>query len=238
MQDFWPSPLPGQEKIRASIVAQPSFPHPLPDHRGDSCWNRPLTPPSQIGSDRNVCSAQALARGSFAKAIPQGSAQGGRDGMKLVHDGSAGFVRRDLVVFALIGVALGALTYRGTRLSPPAPQATLTATEAETKAAAGEITLIDIRRPDEWHSTGIAAPAHPLDMRQQDFLARLRDIVPPGTPVAVICARGVRSARVAAQMRQAGFDQVLDVPEGMIGSAAGPGWVARGLPLKPYDGET
>ncbi|WP_209313637.1 rhodanese-like domain-containing protein [Jannaschia formosa] len=98
---------------------------------------------------------------------------------------------------------------------------------------AGEITLIDIRRPDEWAETGIAAGAHPLDMRRGDFVAALSGIVDGGrdAPVALICARGVRSDRMSARLAEAGFTRIVDVPEGMLGSAAGPGWLARDLPV-------
>jgi len=41
----------------------------------------------------------------------------------------------------------------------------------------------------------------------------------------------VRSARVSNQLIAAGFTYIIDVPEGMLGSAAGPGWLERGLPL-------
>jgi hypothetical protein len=37
---------------------------------------------------------------------------------------------------------------------------------------------------------------------------------------------------MAARMEAAGFTRILDVPEGMVGSAAGPGWIARGLPVE------
>jgi len=33
-------------------------------------------------------------------------------------------------------------------------------------------------------------------------------------------------------LTEAGFTQVYNVKEGMAGSAAGPGWIARGLPLQ------
>jgi len=97
----------------------------------------------------------------------------------------------------------------------------------------GDVVLVDIRRPDEWDETGIPEGAHPIDMRGDAFvddLLRLtggaRDI-----PVALICARGVRSDRMSARLAEAGFTRVVDVPEGMLGSAAGPGWLGRGLPV-------
>ncbi len=110
---------------------------------------------------------------------------------------------------------------------------TLTAPQALAQATAGTLTLIDIRRPDEWADTGIPAPAHPVDMRAPDFEAALTRIMMGNrdAPVALICARGVRSMRMAARLQAAGFTNVIDVPEGMLGSSAGPGWRARGLPV-------
>ncbi|MDB2407486.1 rhodanese-like domain-containing protein [Jannaschia sp.] len=98
---------------------------------------------------------------------------------------------------------------------------------------AGDVTLIDIRRPDEWDKTGIADGAYPLDMRRADFVVALSEITGGSLdrPVALICARGVRSDRMSARLAQAGFTRIVDVPEGMLGSAAGPGWLKRGLPV-------
>lgn len=93
--------------------------------------------------------------------------------------------------------------------------------------------MIDIRRPDEWARTGVAEGAYPLDMRRDDFIEALAMLVDEqrDQPIALICARGVRSDRMSARLRQAGFDRIIDVPEGMLGSAAGPGWIARDLPV-------
>ena len=110
---------------------------------------------------------------------------------------------------------------------------TLTAPEAHAAALAGDIILIDIRRPDEWAVTGSGEGAHRLDMRRDDFEVALAALTGGNTdaPVALICARGVRSARVANRLAEAGFTRIIDVPEGMLGSAAGPGWIRRGLPV-------
>ncbi|WP_298261894.1 rhodanese-like domain-containing protein [uncultured Litoreibacter sp.] len=104
---------------------------------------------------------------------------------------------------------------------------------AHKQAVAGEITLIDIRRPDEWARTGSGVGAQQLDMRRKDFIEALTTIVNGNTdsPVALICARGVRSARMSNLLEQAGFTTIIDVPEGMLGSASGPGWLKRGLPV-------
>lgn len=104
--------------------------------------------------------------------------------------------------------------------------------DAHTAALTGTVLLIDIRRPDEWERTGVGEAAVPLDMRRSDFIDALlartkgrRDV-----PVALICARGVRSRRMTERLTEAGFSTIIDVPEGMLGSGAGPGWLKRGLP--------
>ena len=113
------------------------------------------------------------------------------------------------------------------------PGSIITAPQAHAKAVSGEITLIDIRRPDEWARTGSGEGAHRIDLRVDDFAARVQaaaggDIT---APIALICARGVRSARTSNQLIKAGFTNIIDVPEGMLGSPGGPGWIARGLPI-------
>lgn len=100
-------------------------------------------------------------------------------------------------------------------------------------ASSGEILLIDIRRPDEWSSTGSPASGQRLDMRRDDFTQALLALTDGATDarVALICARGVRSSRLTNSLIEAGFTNIIDVPEGMLGSGAGPGWINEGLPL-------
>ncbi len=111
--------------------------------------------------------------------------------------------------------------------------AQISATEAHRRLTAGEILLVDIRRPDEWARTGTADGAIRLDMRREDFAEALLDATggDRGASVALICARGVRSARLANQLSAAGFEAIIDVPEGMLGSPKGAGWIAERLPL-------
>lgn len=138
---------------------------------------------------------------------------------------------------ALLGGA-GALALGGTNLFLAAITETVEGAQIDAPTAyrlATEegIVLIDIRRPEEWAATGSGAGAHRLDMRRPDFLDEVFRLAEGDRtrPIAVICARGVRSARLSNAMAEAGFTNIIDVPEGMIGSPAGPGWIARGLPL-------
>lgn len=150
------------------------------------------------------------------------------------HKAPSRIARRGFAVAGLAVLGVGGIgAARWFNVSAQVQKGDLTAPVALDKAQSGEITLIDIRRPDEWARTGIGAGAVPIDMRSDTFIETLlaqtkgrRDV-----PVALICARGVRSARLAAQLQEAGFSRVLDVPEGMLGSGAGPGWLKRGLPV-------
>lgn len=120
-----------------------------------------------------------------------------------------------------------------TALTEDFPGGIISAPEAHERAVAGEITLVDIRRPDEWARTGSGEGAHRIDLRVEDFAAQVQAAAGGDldAPIALICARGVRSARVSNRLMEAGFTNIIDVPEGMLGSAAGPGWLERGLPV-------
>lgn len=121
---------------------------------------------------------------------------------------------------------MGARADEATQMTPP---------EAHAAAGRGDILLVDIRRPDEWVETGVGEFAVPLDLRTDDFIESVRAARrDDAQPVAVICARGVRSARTTVRLVKAGITSIIDVPEGMLGSRAGPGWLARDLPIVSY----
>ena len=144
------------------------------------------------------------------------------------------FARRGFVLGGLAVLGVGALgSARWFNVNAQVTAGDLSAPDAHAAARAGEIVLIDIRRPDEWARTGVPEGGIGIDMRRDDFVDVLLAQVDgdPSRPVALICARGVRSARMSARLRAAGFTQIIDVPEGMLGSGAGPGWLRRGLPV-------
>lgn len=113
----------------------------------------------------------------------------------------------------------------------------LTPPQALAAVEAGDLLLVDVRRPDEWQSTGIAKGAVPIDLRRDDFAEAVRAArVSDTQPIAVICARGVRSARMTRVLTEAGLTPLVDIPEGMLGSRSGPGWLERGLPITKWGG--
>ena len=138
--------------------------------------------------------------------------------------------------FLGLGVAsAGAVIWGWNRPPETSPDTNLDPAAAQKAALAGDLTLIDIRTPREWQTTGVGRGAIPLDMRRADFVAQL-DRITEGNrsrPVALICAGGARSARMTRMLDREGFTRVINVPEGMNGSAAGPGWLRRGLETNP-----
>ena len=138
--------------------------------------------------------------------------------------------RHFLIGASSLGLGLGASAIA---LKPAQAEQRMTAPEVLAAVRQNKAILIDVRRPDEWAATGVAQGALPFDLRADDFIENVQSAMRanPGLPVALICARGVRSRRVAARLDKAGIKNVIDVPEGMLGSQAGPGWLKRGLPV-------
>lgn len=115
---------------------------------------------------------------------------------------------------------------------------TLAAPDAYAQAQAGKLTLIDIRRPDEWRQTGVAQGAIRVNMLHpqgpQGFVRQVLAEVDGNldAPIGLICRTGNRTTQMQKVLQDAGFTQVVNIKEGMVGSAAGPGWIKRGLPVE------
>jgi rhodanese-related sulfurtransferase len=118
----------------------------------------------------------------------------------------------------------------------------LTAEQAKALAARGALTIVDVRLPSEWAETGLPEGAQGVSLQNPlthevrgDFVADVLRALggSEDQPIALICARGNRSAFARELLVEAGFTRVDDVSEGMVGGANGPGWLARGLPTEP-----
>lgn len=105
---------------------------------------------------------------------------------------------------------------------------------AREKALAGEIVLIDIRRPEEWAETGVPDVALLADMTSRDFLAKITAIrlENPDIPLAFSCRTGNRSNYLTGELEKLGMSGLIDVIGGMSGSRADKGWAKRGLPIR------
>lgn len=115
----------------------------------------------------------------------------------------------------------------------------LSAPEAFELAQANKITLVDIRRPDEWRQTGTAQGVQTINMLHPEGITGFANTLDQAVggdrsaPIVLICRTGSRSSRLAPALAELGFTNVRHVPEGMLGSSHGPGWIARGLPVEP-----
>ena len=149
-------------------------------------------------------------------------------------DPVSGAGRRRFFLLAGTALACGAAIYLKVGTQSPTTTETISARDAHDAVRAGRVVLIDIREPEEWAETGIPEGAHAIDMRRPDFTEAVKALVrdDPDTQVALICARGVRSARMSERLSSAGLTNIVDVSEGMLGSASGPGWLALNLPTE------
>ena len=98
-------------------------------------------------------------------------------------------------------------------------------TEAHRRWAAGALVIIDCREEQEHEATRVdGVPLIPMS----EFLARV-DKLPEGTPLAILCRSGARSAQVADYLTATGeHGDVANVAGGIIA------WAAEGL---PYEGD-
>jgi rhodanese-related sulfurtransferase len=115
----------------------------------------------------------------------------------------------------------------------------MTAAEAHELQQTGELVLIDIRQPEEWRETGMAQGAVGVSMMHpeggQGFLRDVLAAVNGDTDarIALICRTGNRTSQVLPALQRWGFTQAKHIPEGMVGSQFGSGWIPSGLPLQP-----
>ncbi len=136
-------------------------------------------------------------------------------------------MKQRLTIAALLGL-----------LALPAAAQEIAAPEAHAAARAGKLTLIDIRTPPEWKQTGVAQGATLINMIHPRGAAGFLDEVlqkvggDRTVPIALICRTGNRTTQVQKFLQAQGFTNVLNVSEGMAGSRAGPGWLARRLPVE------
>ena len=106
-------------------------------------------------------------------------------------------------------------TPQGSGLSidnPNAPAAVrnLSVTELKARLDAGDITLVDVRPPEERAQAAIAQPFRTFDDGVEALAA-----LPKDTPLAFMCHGGGRSARAAEHFRALGFRTVYNVQGGI-----------------------
>lgn len=109
----------------------------------------------------------------------------------------------------------------------------MSADRAYELAAEGKVVLLDIRPSEAW-AGGVPEYAETVDLYDPMFYDVV-DLMTEGDkskPIALICSTGGRTHHAAEELMKRGYARPIDVAEGIKGSSAGPGWVARGLPMK------
>jgi len=96
--------------------------------------------------------------------------------------------------------------------NPNAPAAVkpISASELKSRLDAGDITLVDVRPPEERAQAAVAQPFRTLDDGIEVLTA-----LPKDTPLAFLCHSGGRSARAAEHFRSLGFNRVYNVEGGI-----------------------
>lgn len=145
-----------------------------------------------------------------------------------------------LAIMMLLAAVAGLWAWQMLSAVPGGSAPVMTVEDAHQKARAGEIILVDVRRPSEWQASGLPTPAHAITMHQDSatFVRQLRTAAngQPNRPLALICATGGRTSWLLPQLRKAGFTNLINVAEGMFGSSHGPGWLKKRLPVRPWNG--
>ena len=97
--------------------------------------------------------------------------------------------------------------------NPNAPPklATITPAEAAERAASGDLTLVDVRPPEERAEASVNVPFSALD----DDARRHLEALPKDTALAFLCHHGRRSAEVAEHFRNLGFTRLHNVQGGI-----------------------
>lgn len=96
--------------------------------------------------------------------------------------------------------------------------------EALHKLIADGVTLVDLRRPDEWKNTGVVKGSQLMtffdakgEYDAQAWLTQLGGIVEQDAPVILICHSGNRSNVVSRWLsKEVGFEKVYNVTNGIV----------------------
>jgi len=102
-------------------------------------------------------------------------------------------------------------------------------TSAELAAGRKGKVLVDIRKPDEWRTTGIIDGCHRLTYNGQDldgWLEDLEQIATPDDELVLVCRTGHRTGILLDYLhRQTPYRQARHLAGGILD------WIANGLPV-------
>lgn len=98
------------------------------------------------------------------------------------------------------------------------------------KTAEPEVAILDVRTADEYAAGHLRGAAN-IDWYGADFIDLVEKAYPKGTPLAVYCRSGRRSAEASAKLAKAGYTLY-----NMLGGYLA--WTEAGMPVTTYEAET
>ncbi len=98
-----------------------------------------------------------------------------------------------------------------------------------------KLILVDVRTEQEWKKSGIAKGALTISMQDPSILTQITQLRlnNPDKTIAFICASGMRSEIVRAELEKRGFTNIYSVFGGTTGNGLA-GWIQDGLPVVSY----
>ena len=94
------------------------------------------------------------------------------------------------------------------------------------------VTIIDIRRPEEWKQTGVVKGSQRLTSFDKggrlvpNFLPTVTQNIPKDQPVILICRTGNRTSALSAHLsRELGYTNIYNVKDGITR------WIREGNPV-------
>lgn len=194
-----------------------------------------LSPPpaAELVAERGGVVVDVRSARDFAHLHPRGalslpfSVRGLADRLRTVLDTGTPIVliaglpdQRDAAVaqldaggFTLLGVVRGGFSGWYESFLPTARFAEVRAAQLAAGVRAPELTVLDVREPMEWE-TGHVPEATLIPLGE--LRGRVGEL-PRAGPIAVICEAGIRSSTAASVLEGAGFEEVVNVPDGTAG---------------------
>ena len=117
---------------------------------------------------------------------------------------------------------------RSTRTQTPlASVKSVTVDDAHRQRMNGDLTIIDVRKPEEWNEAGRPQGSHGVTVQDPEFLAKVEAIVDGDkfAPLALSCRSGARASRAANMLAGAGHQELFNVEGGFLA------WQEAGLPV-------
>ncbi len=99
--------------------------------------------------------------------------------------------------------------------------------DANQKASMGDLTLVDVREPNEWAADGSPKDCYCIALQNSKFVDEVLLSVDnnKAASVAVVCRSGMRGEKAARLLLNAGFSDVVNVEGGMLR------WLSEKLPV-------